>query len=72
MTTLLPPDEEAWLAQFFSGRNLLTWDSIQTGSAPMGGPVTCNLGSISWRGLTPISRSFCHSWKIPITSSGSA
>ena len=34
--TLLPPDEEAWLAQFFSGRNLLTWDSIQTGSAPDG------------------------------------
>ena len=36
MTAVLPPDEEAWLAQFFSGRNLLTWDGIQAGSAPDG------------------------------------
>lgn len=36
MTALLSPDEETWLAQFFSGRNLLSWESIQTGSAPDG------------------------------------
>lgn len=33
---MLPTDEETWLARFFSGRNLLTWDSIQAGSSPDG------------------------------------
>jgi hypothetical protein len=36
MNAVPPPDEEAWLAQFFSGKNLLTWDGIQAGSAPDG------------------------------------
>lgn len=34
MSATLPPHEEIWLEQFFSGRNALCWDAIANRSAP--------------------------------------
>ena len=35
MNMVIAPTELVWLKQFFSGRNVLTWQSIETGEAPV-------------------------------------